>query len=159
MSANLIRPARLSDVGTLAAMMIEFYAAAGFTLDRGRAQAAFERLINRSELGGVWVLESDSSAAGYVVLTLMYAMEYGAFRGFVDDLYVRAQFRRRGLASAALAHVKAHCLESHVAALFVQTGTDNDDARRVYTRAGFADIGHLLMVQPLGPALHEKRSN
>ena len=154
-----MRSARLSDVTTLVTMMIEFYAESKFTLDRDRAQAAFERLIRCPELGCVWICESDSSAAGYIVLTLVYAMEYGALRGFVDDLYVRKPFRRRGLASAALAQVKTYCLTSKVAALFVQTGTDNEAAQRAYKRAGFTDLGHQLMVQPLAPALHEKRSN
>jgi ribosomal protein S18 acetylase RimI-like enzyme len=155
MSAHLVRPARLSDVATLATMMIEFYGEANLVLDRERAQAAFERLIGNPDFGCVWILEFDSAAAGYVVLTLVYAMEYGAHRGFVDDLYVRAPFRRRGLAGAGLAQVKAHCRESKVAALFVQTGTDNEAAQRTYTRTGFADIGHMLMVQPLAKALHE----
>jgi len=158
MSANLVRPARLSDVATLATMMIEFYAEANFTLERDRAQAAFEHLLRRRELGCVWVLECDSMAAGYVVLTLVYAMEYGMLRGFIDDLYVRQPFRRHGLATAALANVKTYCLHSKIAALFVQAGPDNDAAQRTYRRAGFSDIGHHLLVQPLAPALHEPRS-
>ena len=158
MSAHLVRSARLSDVATLATMMIEFYAEANFVLNREPAQAAFRRLIGHPGSGCVWVLECDSSAAGYVVLTLVYAMEYGAMRGFVDDLYVRAPYRRRGLGSAALTSVRKYCVDSQVAALFVQAGPDNDTAQRVYKRAGFADVGHLLMVHPLAPALHETRA-
>jgi ribosomal protein S18 acetylase RimI-like enzyme len=154
MSATLIRPAQLSDVTTLATMMIEFYAEAGLVLDRGRAQAAFERLIKHRELGCVWVLECDSAVAGYVVLTLMYAMEYGALRGFIDDLYVRASFRRRGLAGAALSRVRAYCLESQVSALFVQAGADNDAAQRTYKSAGFVDTGHQLLARALAPPIH-----
>ena len=154
MSATLIRPAQLSDVTTLATMMIEFYAEADLVLDRGRAQAVFERLIRHRELGCVWVLECDSAVAGYVVLTLMYAMEYGALRGFIDDLYVRASFRRRGLAGAALSRVRAYCLESQVSALFVQAGADNDAAQRTYKSAGFVDTGHQLLARPLAPPIH-----
>jgi GNAT superfamily N-acetyltransferase len=154
MSANLIRPAAMTDVTTLATMMIEFYAEADFPLSREAAERPFEQLIRAPERGGIWILECDSSVAGYIVLTVAYAMEYAGLRGFVDDLYVRAPFRRRGLGTGGLAVVKAHCLATGVRALFVQTGPDNDTAQRVYKRAGFSDTGHLLFAQPLAPPIH-----
>jgi GNAT superfamily N-acetyltransferase len=85
-------------------------------------------------------------------------MEYGGLRGFVDDFFVRLAFRKQGLGALALARVKAHCLATGVRALFVQTGSDNGPASRVYKRAGFTDTGHQLLVQPLAPPIHVKRS-
>jgi GNAT superfamily N-acetyltransferase len=154
MNANLVRPAQLSDAATLAAMMIDFYAEADFELRQDAAQRAFEQLIRKPERGCVWVLECDSMAAGFVVLTVAYAMEYGGLRGFVDDLFVRPRFRKRGLGAAALAIVKAHCLAAGVRALFVQAGSDNGPAQRMYKRAGFTDTGHQLLVQPLAAPVH-----
>ena len=156
MSANLVRPAQLSDVTMLSTMMIDFYAEADFALSREAAHRTFEHLIQSPERGCVWVLDSDGTPAGFIVLTVAYAMEYGGLRGFVDDLFVRPAFRKRGLGSAALAFVKAHCLATGVRALFVQTGADNDPAQSVYKRAGFTDTGHQLLVQPLAAAIHRK---
>jgi GNAT superfamily N-acetyltransferase len=154
MSANLIRSAQRTDIPMLATMMIEVYAEAGFPLGREAAERAFEQLIRSPERGGVWILECDATPAGLIVLTVMYAMEYGGLRGFVDDFYVRPQFRKRGLGAQALATVKAHCLARGVCALFVQTGPDNAIAQRVYKRAGFSDTGHVLFVQPLASPIH-----
>src|SRR4029077_16509739 len=116
MNANLVRPAQLSDVTTLATLMIEFYAEADFTLDREAAQRTFEQLIRWPGRGCVWILECDAGVAGFVVLTLAYAMEYGGLRGFVDDFFVRLAFRKQGLGALALARVKAHCLATGVRA-------------------------------------------
>jgi len=138
----------------LATMMIEVYADAGFPLSREAAERAFEQLILSPERGGVWILECDATPAGLIVLTVMYAMEYGGLRGFVDDFYVRPRFRKRGLGGQALATVKAHCLARGIRALFVQTGPDNAIAQRVYKRAGFSDTGHVLFVQPLASPIH-----
>jgi GNAT superfamily N-acetyltransferase len=154
MSATLIRPAQLSDVVMLATMMMEFYGEADIPLRREAAQLAFERLIRSPERGCIWILECDATPAGFIVLTLAYAMEYGGIRGFVDDFFVRAKFRRRGVGGAALTHVKAHCVATGVRALFVQAGSDNDAAQRVYARAGFTNSGHQLLVQPLAAPLH-----
>ncbi len=157
MSANLVRPAQLSDVTTLATMMIEFYAEADFALSREAAQQTFEQLIRSPERGCVWILECDAGVGGFIVLTLAYAMEYGGLRGFVDDFFVRPAFRRQGLGALALARVKAHGLATGVRALFVQAGADNDPAKRVYKRAGFTDTGHQLLVQPIASPIHFKR--
>jgi GNAT superfamily N-acetyltransferase len=157
MSANLVRPAQLSDVTTLATMMIEFYAEADFALSREAAQHTFEQLIRSPERGCVWILECDAGVGGFIVLTLAYAMEYGGLRGFVDDFFVRPAFRRQGLGALALARVKAHGLATGVRALFVQAGADNDPAMRVYKRAGFTDTGHQLLVQPIASPIHLKR--
>jgi GNAT superfamily N-acetyltransferase len=153
---NYVRAAQLSDVAMLATLMIEVYAEAKLPLDREPAQRTFEQLIRSPERGCVWILESDAGVAGFVVLTLAYAMEYGGLRGFVDDFFVRPQFRKRGLGTAALAMVKTHCLATGVRALFVQTGSDNGPAQRVYKRAGFTDTGHQLLAQPLAPPIHLK---
>jgi GNAT superfamily N-acetyltransferase len=154
MSAHLVRPAQLSDLTMLGTMMIAFYAEADFSLGHEAATRTFEQLIRSPERGRVWILDCDGSPVGFIVLTVAYAMEYGGLRGFVDDFYVRPQFRRRGLGTKALAFVKAHCLATGVRALFVQAGADNDEAQRVYKRAGFTDTGHQLLVQPLAPPAH-----
>jgi len=154
MSSHLIRPAQLSDVRMLAMMMIEFYAEADFPLSHEAAQRTFEELIRSPERGRVWLLEADATPAGFIVLTLAFAMEYGGLRGFVDDFFVRPQFRRRGLGAEAMALLKRHCSTAGVRALFVQAGSDNDAAQLFYKRAGFTDTGHQLLVQPLAPPIH-----
>lgn len=154
MSANLIRSAQMTDVNMLATLMIEVYGEAGLELSREAAQRTFEQLIRAPERGRIWILECDATPAGFVVLTFTYAMEYGGLRGFVDDFYVRPQFRRRGLGGEALAAVKSYSLATGVRALFVQTGSDNPGAQRVYKRAGFTDTGHLLFVEPLARPIH-----
>jgi RimJ/RimL family protein N-acetyltransferase len=155
MSDNLIRPVQMSDVAMLATMMMEVYAEASLVLEREAAQRTFEHLIRSPDRGGAWILESDATPAGFIVLTLMYAMEYGGLRGFVDDFFVRRAFRKRGLGALALARVKAHCLAMGVRALYVQTGPDNDVAQRVYKRAGFRDTGHVIFAQPLAAPIHK----
>ena len=154
MTQNLVRAAQIADTPSLAVLMSEVYAEAGFALNYDAAQLTFERLIRSPQLGAIWLMESDSMLAGFVVLTVAYAMEYGGLRGFVDDFFVRPAFRKRGLGAAGLAAVKAHCLANGVRALFVQTGLANDVAQRVYRRADFEDTGHALLVMPLSKPLH-----
>lgn len=154
MTAGRVREAVPADVPALVALMAEFYAEAGFPLPAGPATRAFAALLAAPQLGGVWLAEVDGEPAGYAVLTLGFSMEYGGLRGFVDDLYVRPAARGRGLAAAALGAVRDACERRGVRALHVEAGPDNDVARRLYARSGFADSGHLLLTLPLAPPVH-----
>jgi GNAT superfamily N-acetyltransferase len=136
------------------ALMAEFYAEADFPLPAANAMRAFAALLADPALGAVWLAGGGERPAGYAVLTVGYSMEYGGLRGFVDDLYVRPAARGRGVAAALLAGVRRGCAERGVRALHVEVGPDNDAARRVYARAGFADGGHLLLTLPLAPPVH-----
>ncbi|HEX7243291.1 MAG TPA: GNAT family N-acetyltransferase [Longimicrobiaceae bacterium] len=149
-----IREARSDDVPQLVALMAEFYAESDYPLPAEAAARAFEHLLADPRLGRVWLLVADGEPAGYVVLTWGFSMEYGGLRGFVDDLFVRAEHRGRGLAAAALAEVRRTAEALGVRALDVEVGPENDAARRVYARAGFEDTGRMLLAQPLTAPVH-----
>jgi GNAT superfamily N-acetyltransferase len=151
---NKARPAGAGDIAALGSLMIEFYAEARFSLPRVAAEHTFAALLAAPNMGQVWVLESDGQAAGFVVLTVSFSMEYGGLRGFVDDFFVAKQFRRRGLGSLALQAVKEECAGQGVRALLVETGAANDAALSVYHRAGFVDTEHLLLKIELGAPVH-----
>jgi GNAT superfamily N-acetyltransferase len=135
--------------------MGEFYAEADFPLPVARATATFETLLAAPQLGAVWLMLSGGAPAGFVVLTFAFSMEYGGLRGFVDDLFVAPQHRKKGLASDALDAVKQACEALGVRALLVETSLENDTAVRVYRRAGFSENGRLLLSMPLAAAVHE----
>jgi ribosomal protein S18 acetylase RimI-like enzyme len=151
---NQARPAGPSEIGALASLMIEFYAEAGFSLSREAAERTFRAILVAPNMGRVWLLESKGRAAGFVVLTVSFSMEYGGLRGFVDDFFVSKAFRRRGLGAAALQAVKGESARRGLRALLVETGPTNDEALSVYRRAGFMDTGHLLLTLPLGQPVH-----
>lgn len=149
-----VRPAAPGDIPAIVALMQDFYAEAGFPLPAEAAARALHALLDEPRLGGVLLALLDGEPAGHAVLTLCFSMEYGGLRGFVDDLYVRPAARGRGAAAALLGALRDAARERGVRALHVEVGPDNDVARRVYARAGFADSGHLLLTLPLAPPLH-----
>ena len=52
------------DLERLIALMTEFYADADFTLNPGRAAAAFRPLLDGDDLGSVWLLRAEGTAVG-----------------------------------------------------------------------------------------------
>lgn len=150
-----IRLATPDDVPALVGLMREFYAESDYPLPEAQAARTFEQLLASPEQGAAWLMTLDREPAGFIVLTVAFSMEYGGLRGFVDDLFVVPRFRRHGLASAALAAVRQSCASRGVRALLVETSLGNEQAVRVYRRAGFSETGRLLLTMPLAPAVHE----
>jgi ribosomal protein S18 acetylase RimI-like enzyme len=151
--SQAVRLATLTDIDTLVRLMRQFYGEADFSLNEQGAERAFETLLDDSRLGQVWMIEDDGHAAGFVVLTVGFSMEYGGLRGFVDDFYVAPQYRRRGLGHTALEEVKRACRRRGVRALLVETGPENDAALSAYRSVGFEDTGRCLLTLPLAQPL------
>ena len=150
-----IRPAGAVDVPVLVVLMQEFYAEAGFVLPGEAAARAFEALLADPRLGGVWLAEEAGEAIGHLALTVCFSMEYGGLRGFIDDLYVRPGARGHGVGAGLLAAARAEALARGVRALHVEVGPENQIARRLYARAGYADGGHLLLSLSLAAPVHD----
>jgi ribosomal protein S18 acetylase RimI-like enzyme len=145
-----VREALPEDVGTLVELMDEFYAEAGYVLDRGEARTSFEVLIGEPRLGQVWLVEEDGGeVAGYLVVTFVFAMEHAGSMAVVDDFFVRPAARGRGLGTDALAWVRRECAELGLRAMRVEVGHDNEVAQAVYRRNSFAAVDRRLMVTTL----------
>jgi GNAT superfamily N-acetyltransferase len=145
-----------NDVEQLVRMMDEFYAEGGYSLNHRRATEAFATLLADERLGWVWLIQAEGQDVGYVVLALCYSMEYGGLSAFVDDLFIRAPFRRDGLGTAALREVRTICARRGVRAIHVETGPDNTTAQAVYRRAGFTQTDRQLLTLRLSNPTHEE---
>jgi GNAT superfamily N-acetyltransferase len=149
-----IRPATTGDVPALVALMTDFYAEAGFALPSAAATQAFATLLAAPALGAIWIAESGGVPVGHVVLTLVFSMEYGGLRGFIDDLFVRPAVRGQGAGAALLAAARTGAIARGARALCVETGLADHPARSLYARAGYDDSGHALLTQALAPPAH-----
>jgi len=149
-----MRKATDSDIPLLVDLMDDFYSEAGYKLNRDDAANAFNALINNKRLGQVWLIELESSVAGYLVLTYKFAMEYGGNMACLDDLFVKKEFRNRGLSTSALEELREFCKNNQIRAITVEVGKDNKPALIVYKRTGFENVDRLLLALALDDPLH-----
>ena len=116
--------------------MREFYAESSYSLDTPWAIASFSTLLGNRELGGVWIAEAGSTAAGHAVLTVRYTMEHGALGGYIDDLFVRPDFRKLGIGYALVSALVEECRRRGCKSIHVEVGDSNSAALRLYGRFG-----------------------
>jgi GNAT superfamily N-acetyltransferase len=143
------RVAALTDIPALVAMMREFYAEANYALDTGWATEAFSAVLRDSSRGMAWIVADGEEPMGYVVVTFRLSMEFGGSDAFIDDLFVRARHRRRGIGRTALEAAFAECRRRGVLAIHVETGADNVAAKALYGSFGLEDRKRLLLTARL----------
>jgi GNAT superfamily N-acetyltransferase len=150
-----MRRASPNDVPLLVGLMAEFYAEAGYGLNHARAAGAFAAILADERLGYIWIIQTEHQDVGHIVLTLKYAMEYCGLVACLDDLYVKPDWRNKGLSTAALVEVRHFCDRAGIRALTVEVGHKNGPAQTVYRRAGFAEAAdRQLLALALAPPTH-----
>jgi GNAT superfamily N-acetyltransferase len=105
---------------------------------RGRASQA----LLRAEQGILWVaverLERTEALVGLLLATTQVDAEAEEVVGYIHELLVRPDARRRGVAMELLGAAERYFLdECHFGAVLVTTSFDNDAAIRLYRSRGY----------------------
>ena len=138
MSATF-KPASPSDTEPLLALMREFNEHERIEFVERDARSALAQILSDESLGRVWLIECGSETAGYLVLTLGFSFEFKGRDAFVDELFLRAEFRGRGFGKRALEVAEGACRELGVRALHLEVERGNAAAHELYRRSGFKE--------------------
>jgi len=126
-----------SDLDALLVFMRDYYAFDGHGFDADKAGVALTALLRDSRLGVVWLILDDDAPVGYVVLCFGYSLEWLGRDAFVDELYLREQYRGRGWGRVALTFIESAAREAGVQALHLGVVPGNVRALELYRRVGF----------------------
>lgn len=143
----VIRAATPSDLEALIELGGEYCAADGHDFDAAVVREGFAPLLADARHGRVWVAELDGEVDGYAVATWGWSVEIGGREAVLDEVYVRT--RGRGIGAALIEQLEAECRASGVRRIFLETESPNDDARRLYTRLGYATESSIWMAKEL----------
>ena len=141
------RVAEPADADALIEMMRDFNAHERIAFDESEVRAVLARLFANDAFGLACLILLGGEAAGYVVVTFGFSIEFRGRDAFIDELFVKDEFRGRGLASAALRHAEGVCRGRGVRALHLEVERENARAQSVYRRAGFKDHDRYLLTK------------
>ena len=97
------------------------------------------------------LIEQDAVVAGYLVVCFGWSLEFHGRDAFVDELYLREDFRGRGIGTRALEVAVDLCRASGVRVLHLEVERRNTRAQAMYRRAGFVDREYCRMMRRLEP--------
>ncbi|MGZ3639081.1 MAG: GNAT family N-acetyltransferase [Ktedonobacterales bacterium] len=92
------------------AFMRDFYAIDAYPFDEHIARTTLTDLIHTPAFGRVWLIAVDGTPVGYVALTLGYSLEYHGRDAFIDEIYIQADQRGKGIGTQAMAGVCGRCV-------------------------------------------------
>lgn len=136
-----------ADLEILVQFMREYYEFDHLPFDEQVARAAVEQFIGDNSLGCLWLIHYDAEAVGYLVLTLGYSLEYGGRDAFIDEVYIRASHRGRGVGQRALAFAEETCRSLDVRALHLEVERENTNAHALYRKVGFVNHDRYLLTK------------
>ena len=150
MAGASFRPATEADTGLLLRLMRALYDEDGsIPLREDAAEPALRGLLAAPDRGLVWVIEQGGEAAGYLVVTWGYSLEFHGRDAFIDELYVAPGYRGAGLGRQAVAWAEDACRTHGAGAVHLEVEVDNERAHALYRRSGFAERGLRLMTKRL----------
>ena len=126
-----------SDADTLISFLREYYAFDGHGFDADKARIALTALLRDSQLGLAWMILDGDSPVGYIVLCFGYSLEWLGRDAFVDEFYLREQYRGRGWGRAALVFAEDAAREAGIRALHLEVVRENESALKMYGKMGF----------------------
>lgn len=149
-----IRPARLEDAETIAefnmAMALE---TENTVLDTARIYPGVRHLIGNSAHGQYWVAEADNQLAGCLAVTYEWSDWRNGQFWWIQSVYVRHEFRRRGVYRGLYAQVRNECLaRDDVIGLRLYVEKDNLNAQSTYEKLGMNPTHYLIFEEEFAPA-------
>jgi diamine N-acetyltransferase len=130
-------------------MVKDFWAFEHIPFSSEAALEVWQKAWAQPEFVRGWLLEFEAKTVGYVVLTFGFSLEYGGLDAYVDELFVKPEFRGRGFASRALAFLTLECQKLNVVALHLEVDNDNHTAKSLYAKLGFASTARELLNKDL----------
>ncbi|MGL5062821.1 MAG: GNAT family N-acetyltransferase [Microcoleus sp.] len=143
------RVAEIADLTLLLELVQEFHKTEKLAFDEKVDRDVLEKFLADSSLGKVWLIQQVDRAIGYIILTLGYSIEYRGRDAFIDEFYLRSEYRGQGIGTQTLAFVEDACRVLGVQALHLEVDFENPEAQRLYHRVGYQRHQRFLMTKNL----------
>jgi ribosomal protein S18 acetylase RimI-like enzyme len=131
------RRAGEADADVLLVFMRAYYEYDGHGFDLEKARGALVALLRDANFGCAWLILDGDAAVGYIVLCFGYSLEWLGRDAFVDELYLREEYRGRGWGRRAMEFVEGEASSAGIRALHLGVVPGNSTALELYRRMGF----------------------
>ena len=138
--------AKGEDIDRLMPLVAAFHAEVGLQSDESKRYDALVPLLDGSPHGAVYLVGPSRGPIGYIVVTFGWSVEFGGLDGFIDEIYIRAGVRGRGVGAEVITSLVAVLKSVGMKALHLEVEPENERALRLYKRCHFkARDGYQLM--------------
>lgn len=144
-----LRQAGVEDADVLLPMVEAFHRHEGIVLDAAARRTAVAALFGENPFGRIWLAFDGELVVGYVAVCFGYTIEFGGRDAFLDELYIKDEYRGRGLGKAVLEAAALGAAKHEVKVLHLEVASKNLRAQQLYASSGFAPLPRFLMSRHL----------
>lgn len=140
----IIRNMQEVDREAVLEMMRPFYASEAVLTDGSEEifQADIDHCVGPSPYAEGFIFEAEQKVVGYAMIAKSYSTEFGKPCIWIEDLYVKADYRRQGIARSFFRHVE----QAYPNSIYrLEVERENLQARKVYTTCGFTELPYMEM--------------
>jgi len=145
-----IAPATLADLETLLAMMRHLQHDDPWSepFHEPTLRTNLAELITNPIYGVAYIVREQAAPRGYLVICFEYSLEYRGKGAWIDELFVEAEHRGKGIGTQLLDLAEQASRDHHAKFLHLEVNHGNP-AIELYRRRGFAQHQRFLMSKPL----------
>lgn len=103
-------------------------------------KATFDEIMKGPAYTEAFIFESNSEIAGYGLIARTYSQEAGGIVIWIEEIYVKEEFRNKGLGSEFIEYVKENIPAKRYR---LETEPDNHKAQELYKRHGFEHLEYI----------------
>lgn len=142
----MIRQMEKGDESIYVALVKEFYASDAVLcpIEEKYILRAFREITRPSPYAEGFLLSHDGEVAGYALTGKTFSQEHGGPLVWIDEVYVREEYRGAGLGKEFFAFIFDRYKGS---AFRLETEADNVRARALYKKLGFEELEYLQMIK------------
>lgn len=141
---STIRLMTVEDKESVLEMMRVFYASPA-VLSNGSEEIFLndiENCVNESPYLEGYIFEDAREIQGYAMVAKSYSTEFGKPCMWIEDLYVKDEYRGMGIGSEFLEYIAKKYSD---AVLRLEVEEENERAVRVYEKCGFEELPYMEM--------------
>ena len=144
MSEITLRDARKEDLETIVQFNMSLASETeDCALDYETVSKGVEAVLGNSMLGTYYMAERDGEVAGQLMITLEWSDWRNGFFHWIQSVYVRQEFRGKGVFRALYEHVIDTAKNApNVCGVRLYVERENTQAREVYDRVGIPSGGY-----------------
>ena len=141
--------ASLEDVPIILEMMASFNAIDDYPFNKQISNDNLLHFLSSPSLGRLWMIQHNNSSIGYIVLAFGFSFEYGGRDAFIDELFLKEDFRNKGIGAMAISFVEQQASLLQVKTIHMEVEKHNVKANRLYSNQGFTNNGRMLLSKNL----------
>lgn len=144
----MIRKIKCSDRAAYLALAEEFYSSPAVIhpVPVEYLERTFDELMRSENYAECYIFECDGKAVGYALLAKTFSQEAGGMVCWLEELYVRSQYRCRGIGKEFFALLQNEICPD-MSRFRLEVERDNIKAISLYERMGFEELSYMQMIK------------